>query len=573
MIKNLNTQEPLYCDTETNQFFSKIRLVQVFQEHWDEAQLFDIRDVDLEELYLEMKQCTTVWHNYAYDAACFVNDLELEENPFPFFEDTLILAKLGLYNKIESNSLDSCLEYVHGYDVYGGNDLEKKVMQKSFVSTKSKDMSKADLTEDQLKYAAADVYYLPKLFNYLKDLTEDYIYQLDKTFLRTSQVWQKYGVPVDQDRLQLAKLNTQAVIDEQTELLPQGLNINSPKQVQEVTGMKTNNDLALAEASARGDEFAAAIREKRKMIKRKNFLARFSFDRVKGYFAPTTVSGRARCQGDSVKPYTGHDNLMQQPRELKHLFGFTEEDPRYLVYSDFAQLELRTIAAITGDTVMETLFKEGKDLHIYAAEKIFNEKAENIDKQLRFTAKMCNFGLLYGCGWKTFGNILMGILGTQPDNLEEIVIKWKTLYPGVIKWQKKGMNQQPYGSNKPLFGKTLNGRNYRARIATDLLGVENQGTGAEAAKLAMHYFFKKEPKAKLLNFVHDSFIIEAANLEEGKRLAKSIADAMVEAWAETIKSAAASDIPMPTEALVGKNLGDIDNEGIYAWRYFNDGTI
>jgi DNA polymerase-1 len=574
IIKNLDTSQPLYCDTETNQFFSKIRLVQVFQEHWDEAQLFDIRDVNLRDVYEDMKQCTTVWHNYSYDGACFCNDLGIKENPFPFFEDTLILSKLTLYKYLESFSLDNCLEYVHGYDVYGADEIEKKTMQKSFVSTKSKDMSKMDLTEKQLQYAANDVFYLPKLFHMVKHKTEDFVYQLDKTFLRTCLVWQQNGLPVDQKRLLQFKEDTQRAIDEQTVLLPEGLNINSPKQVRIAIGSEQSDDLGLAILGAEGNEIAKAVREKRKMVKRMNFLDRYSFDRVRGFFTPTAVSGRARCQGSSVKPYDGTDNLMQIPRELKGLFGFDEKDPRYLVYADFAQLELRTVCADSGDPVLEKLFKEDNDLHIYAATQIFNKKAEDITKQERFIAKMCNFSLLYLSGWKTFKNILVKLAGSAPADreIEQTVAKWRVLYPGIKAWHKKVSSQGGgFGSKKPMFGSTLNGRNYKATKVTDLAGVQNQGLGAEVAKLAMHYFFKKEPDAKLLVFIHDSYVLEAKDLEEGKKLAHSLADSMVEAWFECTKNAKVKDLPIPTQALVGKNFGDIDGKGIYEYEYMNEG--
>ena len=572
MIANLKTTEPLYCDTETNQFFSKIRLVQVFQEHWDEPQLFDVRDASLKKLYSEMKKCTTVWHNYSYDAACFCNDLGIKENPFPFFEDTLILSRLSLYKHLESFSLDKCLEYVHGYDVYGADDLEKKVMQKSFVSTKTKDMSTMELTDDQLAYAAADVYYLPKLFHMVKGKTNDFIYQLDKTFLRSSVVWQQNGLPVDQDRLAQVKIETQEVIDRQTLLLPPGLNINSYKQVREAVGSDSSDDLALALLSAEGNEIAKSVREKRKMVKRMNFLDRYSFDRVKGHFTPTAVSGRARCQGSGVKPHDGTDNLMQIPRELKYLFGFTDE--RYMVYADFAQLELRTVCADTGDKVLEKLFKEDNDLHIYAATQIFNKETEDITKDERFIAKMCNFSLLYLSGWKTFKNILIKLAGSAPSDrdVEKTVAKWRKLYPGIAAWHKKvAAESGGFGSKKTMFGSTLNGRNYRAKLITDLAGVQNQGLGAEVAKLAMHYFFKKEPGAKMLVFIHDSYVVEAAGLEEGKRIAKNLADSMVEAWFECTKNASVSDLPMPTTALVGKNFGDIDGKGIFEYEYTNKG--
>ena len=46
---------------------------------------------------------------------------------------------------------------------------------------------------------------------------------------------------------------------------------------------------------------------------------------------------------------------------------------------------------------------------------------------------------------------------------------------------------------------------------------------------------------------------------------------MVEAWFECTKNAEVTDLPMPTQALVGKNFGDIDGKGIYEYEYMNEG--
>ena len=60
-----------------------------------------------------------------------------------------------------------------------------------------------------------------------------------------------------------------------------------------------------------------------------------------------------------------------------------------MLYSDFSQLELRGIAAITGDHRMVNTYREGGDIHNLVRDAL------EISRQI---AKTINFNALYGGG-------------------------------------------------------------------------------------------------------------------------------------------------------------------------------
>lgn len=555
ILKNtLDPSKPLFCDTETNHFFSSIKLFQCYQEHWSEALVFDIAEYSLQEIYSLVKGCKSIWHNYSYDAACFCNDLGIKENPFPDFEDTLILSRLTLYPYLEYYSLDDCLKYACGFDPYEKQGLIKTELQKSFISTKTRDKFKEPASAQQLAYAATDVLYLPKLYNIVKVACNDFIYLLDKSFIDKALKWQQNGMPVDKEALAALEQSVKERLEQIDKILPKELNINSYLQVRNFLHMDSSDDLALADAASKGNTDAALVREKRGLIKRLNFVSRYSYDRIKGYFNPTAVSGRVKCQGSDMAD--GTDNLMQIPRDLKGVFGFAESDPRYLVHADFAQLELRTLTVLLGDPVLIKLFEGGHDLHKYAAQQLYEVPESEVSKELRLMAKMCNFSLLYGSGANTFRNVLITYGEIETPDLEtckNIVAKWKKLYPKVALWHKDRFAQ---ANNNKLIGCTLNGRHYRAFKPTDLLGIENQGLGAEVAKLSLHYLLKENADIKVLSFIHDAIILEAEDLQQGKLYAELLVKAMVKGWFEAIKNSAYPTLSMPLEGEVFKHLSD-----------------
>lgn len=178
-------------------------------------------------------------------------------------------------------------------------------------------------------------------------------------------------------------------------------------------------------------------------------------------------------------------------------------------------------------------------------------------------AKFSNFCLLYLGSAKMFRAVVTEMGDREPPSekeCERIVKVWRSIYPQIAEWHKRLLNKFTRGD---MINRTLNGRYFKAKLYTDLAAIQNQGLGAEVAKLTIHYLFKKKPDLKLLDFVHDSFIIDAKNLEEGKELAKLLGDTMVEAWVAITKNCKISNLAMPTEVGVYKQL---EHNALYTYK-------
>ena len=298
------------------------------------------------------------------------------------------------------------------------------------------------------------------------------------------------------------------------------------------------------------------MRDTRKLLKQNNFLGKYNRERVFGIFAPLARSGRATCAAE---------NLQQWPRSLKGVAGYPEDSDRYLGYSDYSQLELRCIAAITGDQFMCRAYKEGKDLHIMTAQILFDvETPTDVQRQI---AKTCNFGLLYGCGVNVFMDILIKLasLMLPHEEVQRLVRRWKNLFKQVNAWQEQGIRAFKRGA----LGSTPLGRAYKADRITDHLNIENQGFGAEVAKLAMHYAHDRLEaiNAPIIDFTHDSYKFDTYR-DPGvyEEAAKILGDSMLEAWEQSIANTKVPDLPMPVTVRVGKNFGEIE-KGIFVYEY------
>ncbi len=569
----LDYSTPLFADTETCGFYQKVRLLQVYQPHLDHVLLIEWPDELLMAAMLD--KFKSVWHNAHYDITTVQQQTETRWAPKQF-EDTFLLARLHFYLK-EKFSLDETFQYVLGYCPYGRQNLDKKKLQKSNWDTPK-------LSQDQLAYAATDVYFMPQLWDEVSYKIEDISYKLDLHALRYALDFQWNGMPTSPQNLHDRWEVNEAALAKVRSHLPADFNANSWQQVRKLLDVTESDDLALAGFQMAGEVRAGYIRKIRKLVKQQSFVKKYAnnfAERIYGKFLPSARSGR----------FTSKDeNLQQIPRKLKGMFEAPEG--RALWYADYAQLELRTICAITACRKMEELFRAEEDLHNYTNDMVFGteevlakkmldiafsrrdvvtaDERKQIEKQAhkQYTAnrdksKWYNFLLLYGGGY----NMLYSTMLAKADIvLEERqgkrdIRRWQNLWTEIYAWQQKGISMWRKG--KP--GSTPLGRKYKAKMMTDQLNIENQGAGAEVAKLAMHYM---APRLKeygygfqIDNFVHDSFIVEGPNEEQHyEPVAAIIADAMQQAWFEMSKLFKIKDLPMPVDVKVGTNWGDIEND-------------
>ncbi|HET9449227.1 MAG TPA: DNA polymerase I, partial [Steroidobacteraceae bacterium] len=67
-----------------------------------------------------------------------------------------------------------------------------------------------------------------------------------------------------------------------------------------------------------------------------------------------------------------------------------------IVAADYSQIELRIMAHLSGDAGLLNAFAEERDIHQATAAEVFGTPLEQVSADQRRTAKMINFGLIYG---------------------------------------------------------------------------------------------------------------------------------------------------------------------------------
>ncbi len=557
LMDSIQPGEQHFVDTETAGFYGKIMLLQLYCRGWD-AVKYCRRPSGLDFISFVTKIASTqgllVMQNAHYDLT--TGQQQGSQSWVPdvnFIDDTLLLGRLA-FPRLDSHSLDSLMDHVLGFDPYQKLGLDKKTLQKSNWA--------GALSEDQLNYACVDVFYLPQVYDAVVKAKDSESYKLDMLTLRYCLDFQWNGMPVDQARLDALYHKTAKIIVDN----PLPINVNSWQQVRPYIGRDESDDLALAKFAHQGCTKSATIRKVRKAKKLLSFLEKFDTATgvILGKFKPAAKSGRLTSDDQ---------NLQQLPRASKEAFGVGEDE--VLIYADYAQLELRTICAITGCKAMEALFRAGVDLHSYTSDMLFGteedlniEDAEELRKtrkRNRQVTKTANFSFLYAGGISMFIDILVKTTDIWLSEAEAGITKrrWANLWSEITAWQQKGIAKQ----QRKQTGKTPLGREYTAERVTDYLNIENQGAGSEVSKLALHYLYKsgfreKHPDYRVINFIHDSFIIRGPNREEYKAVAQLLADCMQRAWFAMAELMQIKDLPMPVQVAVGHNWGDIENDQI-----------
>ena len=235
--------------------------------------------------------------------------------------------------------------------------------------------------------------------------------------------------------------------------------------------------------------------------------------------------------------------------------AFVPRDPsRLLVSADYSQIELRIVAAISGDPNMCDAFKKGKDIHTATAAKVYGISEEDVTKEMRYKAKSVNFGIIYGQG--AFG--LAENLNISRTEAKEIIDNYKKEFPYIQKYMDQQINNaKELGFVETLMGRKrwlrdINSSNFTVRGFAERNAINSpiQGSAADMIKLAMisvHREMKKKTwESKMILQVHDELVFDAveSELQELKTLIlKCMTSAMV----------LPNDVPVEAEIGVGKN--------------------
>ncbi len=202
--------------------------------------------------------------------------------------------------------------------------------------------------------------------------------------------------------------------------------------------------------------------------------------------------------------------------------AFIPRDKNHLILAaDYSQVELRIIAALSGDQGMIEAFKNGLDIHAATASKVFNVALEEVTRDQRSKAKAVNFGIAYGQG--AFG--LAENLNISRKEAKEIIDNYFKEFPGIQEYKHiaiENAREKGYAEtllNRRRYLPDINSRNGTVKAAAErnAINAPIQGSAADIIKLAMiniHRLFIKEGfKSKMLLQVHDELVFDADKKE------------------------------------------------------------
>jgi len=227
--------------------------------------------------------------------------------------------------------------------------------------------------------------------------------------------------------------------------------------------------------------------------------------------------------------------------------------PGYLLLAaDYSQIELRIMAHLSGDESLRAAFAADRDVHQATAAEVFGVGLDAVTPDQRRTAKVINFGLIYGMS--AFG--LARNLGIERGAAQQYVERYFQRYPGVKRFMDETRAQaRQIGYVETVFGRRLylpdirSGntqlRQYAERSA---INAPMQGTAADIIKRAMitidAWCTAQDAPARLIMQVHDELVLEVRE-EAVEQVSAAVRERMV--------NAASLSVPLRVDVGVGAN--------------------
>src|SRR6267378_3426215 len=223
-----------------------------------------------------------------------------------------------------------------------------------------------------------------------------------------------------------------------------------------------------------------------------------------------------------------------------------------LLAADYSQIELRIMAHLSGDESLRAAFAADRDVHRATAAEVFGVGLEAVTPDQRRTAKVINFGLIYGMS--PFG--LARNLGIERGAAQQYVERYFQRYPGVKRFMDETRAQaRQIGYVETVFGRRLylpdirSGntqlRQYAERSA---INAPMQGTAADIIKRAMitidAWCAREDTPARLIMQVHDELVFEVRQ-DAVEQVSAAIRERMV--------NAASLSVPLRVDVGAGAN--------------------
>jgi DNA polymerase-1 len=356
------------------------------------------------------------------------------------------------------------------------------------------------------------------------------------------------GMETEGVRIDTAFLSTySAELDKDIKLAEEGVykhagvtfNLGSPKQLGEVLFELMKLDAGAKKTRtgqyATGEDVLQKLRNKHQIVE--DILVYRELSKLKSTYVdalPLLINertGRVHTSYNQAVAVTGRlsstsPNLQNIPirtdrgREIRRAFIARDSD-HVLISADYSQIELRIIAAMSGDESMIQAFKDHKDIHTATAAKVYEVAETDVTSQMRRAAKAVNFGIIYG--QSAFG--LAENLGVSRTEAKTIIDNYFREYPEIKKYMDSNINfAKEHTYVQTLMGrkrwlKDIHSANFTVRgyAERNAINMPIQGTAADMIKLAMirvHAMLKKNGmQTRMILQVHDELIFDTPKNE------------------------------------------------------------
>jgi DNA polymerase I len=383
------------------------------------------------------------------------------------------------------------------------------------------------------------------------------------------------GVRVDPEVLARISVELSAEIDtlqaQAFEAAGEEFNLGSPQQLGEVlftklglpakektsTGSPSTRENVLLELATE-HELPRLVLDWRKLSKLKSTYV----DRLPELIHPET--GRVHTDFNQTITSTGrlsssNPNLQNVPirteagREIRR--AFVAEEGHVLLSADYAQIELRILASLSGDPGLIEAFRQGLDIHTATASRVFGVGLDEVSRDQRAKVKQVNYGIPYGIS--AFG--LAQRMRVSNKEADALIKQYRQSYPEVIRFLDELVERaREKGYAETLSGRRryipqIKARNPRERAFAERVAVNMpiQGTQADMIKLAMvrlHRRLRADGlRSRMILQVHDELVLEVPVEEQ---------EAVAAAVREEMSGALALDVPIEVDIGFGPNWLD-----------------
>ena len=202
-------------------------------------------------------------------------------------------------------------------------------------------------------------------------------------------------------------------------------------------------------------------------------------------------------------------------REIRSLF--MAKDGYTFISFDYSQIELRVLAALSGDSELLNAFENNEDIHVKTAAAIFGTFPEFVDTTMRSHAKAVNFGIIYGMqAFKLSKDTGVSVAFAKQyiENYFTFYKKVKTFIDETVKQaEEKGFVETMLGRRRYIPELKMTNKNKKKQGERIAVNTVIQGSAADIIKTGTVAIYKsiasQNLRSRILLQVHDELIIEA----------------------------------------------------------------